>query len=133
MDRSNAQPIYGYYGYLHILVNASIKWWPIDRSIKCAAQSIKRADPSNARDIYIIYVTRSRWIRTIYRLARTIDGSINRPPFDRCFTRMGKYPSIGCQLIDPYITQHNLSIAHIHQMRVTCIYIYMRQNGHDDP
>ena len=53
MDRSNVQPIYGYYGYLHILVNASIKWWLIDRSIKCAAQSIKRADPSNARDIYI--------------------------------------------------------------------------------
>ena len=34
-------------------IDGSIKCWPIDGSIKCPAQSIKRADPSNARDIYM--------------------------------------------------------------------------------
>ena len=33
---------------------ASIKWWPIDGSINCPAQSIDCPDPSIVRDIYMI-------------------------------------------------------------------------------
>ena len=73
---------------------ASIKWWPIDRSIKCPAQLIDRTDPSNGRDIYMyIYMSRTvgGFAQSI-RLHNAIDGSINSCAINRCFTKMGNYP-----------------------------------------
>ena len=45
------------------ILSQSIDRWPIDGSIKCPAQSIKRADPSIARDINIYIYIYSKKLR----------------------------------------------------------------------
>ena len=51
-----------------------------------------------------------------------MDQTIGSHLIDALLKWVSKFPSIGCQLIDPYITQPNLSIAQIHQMHVTYLY-----------